>query len=218
MPSRFHVRTCNPSALRSHFVPRTTDGLVPPAHMMQSSTGQGTSSDPTPSTSNFLRHAEIDPQSTFYNVNNAVVSQLHRFLWTSIFSQASPAHFLPREIAPTVVHALVFLERCDWKLCDAQKRAAKELNERRRERLGGVSSSTSSFVPSSSSSVSSTSGSPSSQTSRHLKGKLVPPRLATPPPGVPSADEQLGPEYGEERRGMPCGHVFRKGEAIYRCR
>lgn len=26
------------------------------------------------------------------------------------------------------------------------------------------------------------------------------------------------PEYGEERRGMPCGHVFQKGEAIWRCR
>ncbi|PWZ03008.1 hypothetical protein BCV70DRAFT_9664 [Testicularia cyperi] len=28
----------------------------------------------------------------------------------------------------------------------------------------------------------------------------------------------LGPEYAEERRGMPCGHLFQKGEAIYRCR
>lgn len=30
--------------------------------------------------------------------------------------------------------------------------------------------------------------------------------------------ESLGPEYGEDRRGMPCGHVFKKGEAVYRCR
>ncbi len=29
---------------------------------------------------------------------------------------------------------------------------------------------------------------------------------------------QLGPEYGADRRGMPCGHIFKKGEAIYRCR
>ncbi len=28
----------------------------------------------------------------------------------------------------------------------------------------------------------------------------------------------LGPEYSEARRGMPCGHLFQKGEAIYRCR
>lgn len=28
----------------------------------------------------------------------------------------------------------------------------------------------------------------------------------------------LGPEYASERRGMPCGHIFRKGEAIWRCR
>ena len=28
----------------------------------------------------------------------------------------------------------------------------------------------------------------------------------------------LGPEYSESRRGMPCGHLFEKGEAIYRCR
>ncbi|SNX81368.1 related to ubiquitin-protein ligase e3 component [Melanopsichium pennsylvanicum] len=28
----------------------------------------------------------------------------------------------------------------------------------------------------------------------------------------------LGPEYSESRRGMPCGHLFQKGEAIYRCR
>ena len=29
---------------------------------------------------------------------------------------------------------------------------------------------------------------------------------------------QLGAEYGSDRKGMPCGHVFKKGEAIYRCR
>ncbi|GAC73291.1 N-end rule pathway, recognition component UBR1 [Moesziomyces antarcticus T-34] len=28
----------------------------------------------------------------------------------------------------------------------------------------------------------------------------------------------LGPEYSEARRGMSCGHLFQKGEAIYRCR
>ncbi|SJX60083.1 related to ubiquitin-protein ligase e3 component [Sporisorium reilianum f. sp. reilianum] len=28
----------------------------------------------------------------------------------------------------------------------------------------------------------------------------------------------LGPEYSEARRGMPCGHLFQKGEAVYRCR
>ncbi|KIS71625.1 uncharacterized protein UMAG_00067 [Mycosarcoma maydis] len=28
----------------------------------------------------------------------------------------------------------------------------------------------------------------------------------------------LGPEYSESRRGMPCGHLFQKGEAVYRCR
>lgn len=30
--------------------------------------------------------------------------------------------------------------------------------------------------------------------------------------------ELLGPEYSESRRGMPCGHLFQKGEAVYRCR
>lgn len=28
----------------------------------------------------------------------------------------------------------------------------------------------------------------------------------------------VGPEYGPDRKGMPCGHIFKKGEAIYRCR
>jgi len=30
--------------------------------------------------------------------------------------------------------------------------------------------------------------------------------------------EVLGPEYGSDRKGMPCGHVFKEGEPIYRCR
>jgi E3 ubiquitin-protein ligase UBR1 len=174
--------------------------------MMQTSSGPHTSIDTTPSTSGFLQHVQIDPQATNYKVSNAVVSQLHRSLWTSILSQISPAYFLPREIAPTLIHALVFLERSEWKLCEAQKRATIELNERRRERLGGVASS-----------ASSSSSTSSSQNNRNLKGKFVPPRLATPPPGT-SMNDDLGAEYGEERKGMPCGHVFRKGEAIYRCR
>ncbi|UZJ54429.1 hypothetical protein CBS101457_003749 [Exobasidium rhododendri] len=172
--------------------------------------GQQSREGSRPSTSDFLRNVQIDPQAAYYKVNEIVVSQLHRSLWTYILSQVSPAHFLPREIAPTLIHALVFLERCNWKLCDAQKRAMVELNERRREKLGGVASSASS------SSSSSTSMS-SSQGTRSMKGKFVPPRLATPPPGASIADD-LGPEYGDEKRGMPCGHVFRKGEAIYRCR
>lgn len=173
---------------------------------MQISSGQDPPGDSMPSTSYFLQQAQIVPQASFYKVNEAVVSQLHRFLWTSILSQISPAHFLPRELAPTMMHALIFLERSDWSLCDAQKRAMVELNERRREVLGGLSSSTST----------SSSSSPT-QSSRNIKGKFVPPRLATPPPGASIADD-LGPEYGSERSGMPCGHVFRKGEAIYRCR
>lgn len=28
----------------------------------------------------------------------------------------------------------------------------------------------------------------------------------------------LGPEYGPDRRGTPCAHIFRRGEAMYRCR
>lgn len=27
-----------------------------------------------------------------------------------------------------------------------------------------------------------------------------------------------GHEYGSDRKGMPCGHVFKEGEPIYRCR
>ncbi|KAK0554585.1 E3 ubiquitin-protein ligase ubr1 [Tilletia horrida] len=34
----------------------------------------------------------------------------------------------------------------------------------------------------------------------------------------PDPSLELGPEYGPDRKGMPCGHVFAKGEAIYRCR
>jgi E3 ubiquitin-protein ligase UBR1 len=173
--------------------------------------GQQPRGDTRPSTSGFLRHVQIDPQSTNYRVNEVVVSQLHRSLWTFILSQVSPSHFLPREIAPTMIHALVFLERCNWKLCEAQKRAMIELNERRREKLGGLASSASSSSSSSNASMS------SSQGLKNIKGNFVPPRLATPPPGSSAADD-MGLEYGEEKRGMPCGHVFRKGEAIYRCR
>jgi E3 ubiquitin-protein ligase UBR1 len=176
---------------------------------MQSFSGQEPLGDSSPSTSSFLYAAQINPQATFYKVNSNVIAQLHRSLWTSILSQVPPAHFLPREIAPTMMHALVFLERCEWNLCDAQKRAMVELNERRREMMGGLHSSSSS-----SSSIAS-----STQSNRNLKGKFVPPRLATPPPHASaSASDELGPEYGPERKGMPCGHVFRKGEAIYRCR
>ena len=32
-----------------------------------------------------------------------------------------------------------------------------------------------------------------------------------------SASEPLQPEYSKNRRGMACGHVFRKGEPIFRC-
>ncbi|KDN52254.1 hypothetical protein K437DRAFT_243984 [Tilletiaria anomala UBC 951] len=36
--------------------------------------------------------------------------------------------------------------------------------------------------------------------------------------GASSKAFSLGPEYGPDRKGMPCGHIFREGEAIYRCR
>lgn len=177
---------------------------------MQRMSGQEHLGDSVPSTSSFLQAAQINPQATFYKINPGVIAQLNRSLWTSILSQVSPAHFLPREIAPSMMHALVFLERCEWNLCDAQKRAMVELNERRREMLGGLHSSSSSSAISVASST---------QSSRDLKGKFVPPRLATPPPHASTTTiDDLGPEYGPERRGMPCGHVFRKGEAIYRCR
>lgn len=173
---------------------------------------QATAGDTTPSTADFLRQIQLDPKATNYKVHHAVVAQLYRFLWSSILTQVSPSHFLPREIAPTVIHALALLERCDWSLCDAQKRASLELNERRREQLGGLSSSASS-----SSSSTTPNSQSASQSSKNIKGKFVPARLATPPPGVHNSEE-LGAEYGIDRRGIPCGHVFRKGEAIYRCR
>ncbi|CAO1638290.1 unnamed protein product [Parajaminaea phylloscopi] len=40
--------------------------------------------------------------------------------------------------------------------------------------------------------------------------------VETAPQGPALTD--LGPEYSEERKGMPCGHIFQKGEAIWRCR
>ncbi|EPQ32173.1 uncharacterized protein PFL1_00370 [Pseudozyma flocculosa PF-1] len=56
-----------------------------------------------------------------------------------------------------------------------------------------------------------------------LKGKQVQRGSSPfgPIDGVPDELEDpdlLGPEYGEERRGMACGHLFQAGEAIYRCR
>ncbi|PWN37144.1 uncharacterized protein FA14DRAFT_159326 [Meira miltonrushii] len=172
-----------------------------------------------PSTIHFLRQAQLDPRSTNYAVTGGVISQLYRSLWTAIFTNITPAHLLPREVAPTMMHAMVFLERCNWNLCAAQKRASLEINEQRRERLGGVTSA--SFSNSSLSSNTNNSSSPLNAspliTPGGAKGKFVPPRSATPPPGL-SSEEVMGAEYGEDRKGMPCGHVFKKGEAIYRCR
>ncbi|KAN0066349.1 E3 ubiquitin-protein ligase ubr1 [Thecaphora frezii] len=56
-----------------------------------------------------------------------------------------------------------------------------------------------------------------------LKGKQVQ-RGSSPFGPIDGFNEELedpdllGPEYGEERRGMSCGHLFQAGEAIYRCR
>lgn len=175
-----------------------------------------------PSTIHFLRQAQLDPRSTNYAVTGGVISQLYRSIWTAIFTNITPAHLLPREVAPTMMHAMVFLERCNWNLCVAQKRATLEINERRRERLGGVTSA--SISNSSISSLNSNVHASSSPlnaspliTPGSAKGKFVTPRSATPPPGL-STEEVIGGEYGEDRKGMPCGHVFKKGEAIYRCR
>lgn len=188
--------------------------------MLQSTEGDGGGSGGSqPSTAHFLKQAQIDPHSDIraggYSVTADVASQLNRSLWTSIFSHVPPAHLLPREVAPTTMHALLFLERCNWSLCNAQKRAATEINERRRERLGGVASISASSMSGSASAFSTTSS--SMATTGSGKGKFVPPRSATPPPGL-TQEEALGGEYGEDRKGMPCGHVFKKGEAIYRCR
>ncbi|CEH14174.1 N-end rule pathway, recognition component UBR1 [Ceraceosorus bombacis] len=54
------------------------------------------------------------------------------------------------------------------------------------------------------------------EAARDGKGKGVEGRMSFPLSG--QAEFDLGPEYSAERRGMPCGHVFKKGEAIYRCR
>ncbi|CAO1614904.1 unnamed protein product [Sympodiomycopsis kandeliae] len=59
-----------------------------------------------------------------------------------------------------------------------------------------------------------------------LQGPSSPARHLSRSDSPSSADETdqqegsatLGPEYAPERRGMPCGHVFSKGEAIWRCR
>lgn len=178
------------------------DGIMP-AH-------QSTSNASVPPTVAFLRQVQLDPRSTNYHVSSSVISQLYRSLWTSIFSHVAPAHLLPRDVAPTTMHALVFLERCGWKLGQAQKRALVEINDRRREMLGSLAP-----VPSSSSS---SSISPRASPQPSGKGRtFAPPRQATPPPGL-NNDELLGPEYGIDRKGMPCGHIFKKGEAIYRCR
>ncbi|MCO5565535.1 hypothetical protein L7F22_019209 [Adiantum nelumboides] len=179
----------------------------------------GIDPDSIPSTIHFLRQAQLDPRSTNYAVTGGVISQLYRSLWTAIFTNITPAHLLPREVAPTMMHAMVFLERCNWNLCVAQKRASLEINEQRRERLGGVTSA--SFSNSSLNSNANPSSSPLNASPLiapgGAKGKFVPPRSATPPPGL-SSEEVIGGEYGEDRKGMPCGHVFKKGEAIYRCR
>lgn len=55
-----------------------------------------------------------------------------------------------------------------------------------------------------------------STSSSHLSSRASSP--LTPDEHESGGQDALGPEYSEERRGMPCGHIFAKGEAIWRCR
>lgn len=59
----------------------------------------------------------------------------------------------------------------------------------------------------------------SSDSGRNMFTRM-PKLVSTSLTGTDSAEvaEPVEPEYSEERRGLPCGHVFQKGEAIWRCR
>ena len=37
-------------------------------------------------------------------------------------------------------------------------------------------------------------------------------------PVLPPEEEDVATEYTEVRRGKPCGHVFKPGEGVYRCK
>lgn len=93
-----------------------------------------------------------------------------------------------------------FIRKHGWSLTKAQR--AIPASRAQAARASAIAKGKGPAYPSSSSSSSS---SPS------------PCRAASPLPAASSALD-LGPEYAEERRGLPCGHVFAKGEAIWRCR
>ncbi|KAE8251404.1 hypothetical protein A4X13_0g4006 [Tilletia indica] len=117
-----------------------------------------------------------------YIVSPAIRTRLLYSLYSRLLGDLpTTANLLPPHIGTSVSAAILHLQSCDWKLSEAQKRAAEQ------ERLAAE------------------------------KGKQ-PLRPLDPNHTEPDPSLELGPEYGPDRKGMPCGHVFAKGEAIYRCR
>ncbi|PWN21802.1 hypothetical protein BCV69DRAFT_268300 [Microstroma glucosiphilum] len=111
------------------------------------------------------------------------------YYWPSTSSSTANDFLTP----PSIAEALDLLEANDWSLSRAQ--GAFPFLRARQARLASSSSS--------------------------LKGKSpASSRAGSPSPGMDSGSHlgYLGPEYTEERRGRPCGHYFRKGEPIWRCR
>ncbi|KAE8262492.1 hypothetical protein A4X03_0g2408 [Tilletia caries] len=126
--------------------------------------------------------AHVGAVPSNYIVSSTVRAKLFDSLYSRLFDDLpSPTDLLPSNVGTSVSTALSHLRACDWKLSEAQKRAAEQ------ERLAAE------------------------------KGKQ-PLRPLDPNNSEPDPSLELGPEYGPDRKGMPCGHVFVKGEAIYRCR
>ncbi|PWN48310.1 hypothetical protein IE53DRAFT_202971 [Violaceomyces palustris] len=123
------------------------------------------------------------------STSSAIKSSLFGSLLTSL---PTTSHLLPRAVAPSTRHALKLLEESDWSLSAAQKEATRQLAKAKEKGKG--------------------------KQPQRFPGNGF--SFGHQPNGdeTESEMEALGPEYSEERRGMPCGHLFKKGEAIYRCR
>ncbi|KAK0521984.1 E3 ubiquitin-protein ligase ubr1 [Tilletia horrida] len=173
-----------------------------------------------------------------YTVSSAVRSKLLYSLYSCLLADLpSPSHLLPAHVGDSPQAALLHLQSCDWKLSEAQKRAAEQ--ERQAADKGkqplrpsashdqhlhaSHSSSAASVLTNtnnSSSAGSGVAGSPSGSASHGSGSGSASGSRSGSGTNSPEPDPalELGPEYGPDRKGMPCGHVFAKGEAIYRCR
>ncbi|PWN27822.1 hypothetical protein BDZ90DRAFT_232210 [Jaminaea rosea] len=138
----------------------------------------------------------------------------HRLLSADVGLVLDPAEAEPR-LARDPTAYVDTIQKYGWSLAKVQQ-SISQLREQHKESTRSThnpfASASSAFKGKAPQHRSHSSSSNSTMTS--AAGTPQSSRPSTPAPIDPTS----APEYGEERRGMPCGHVFEKGEAIWRCR